>query len=108
MKTLLERSDANLPISYILSFWKFLTFHLVLHLCKVFPTPLLLDSNKHCCHSYYSYQAYWDFGFPDIFISREVFKLKLLLPLLQVLLHVHGWGVPSCLHVIFFDFFDKM
>lgn len=31
--------------------------------------PIMLVTSD----SYYSYQAYWDFGFPDIFISRENF-----------------------------------
>lgn len=31
--------------------------------------PVMLATSD----SYYSYQAYWDFGFPDIFISRENF-----------------------------------
>lgn len=31
--------------------------------------PIMLATSD----SYYSYQAYWDFGFPDIFISRENF-----------------------------------
>ncbi|KAJ4791924.1 ATP-dependent protease ATPase subunit HslU [Rhynchospora pubera] len=31
--------------------------------------PVLMVSSD----SYYSYQAFWDFGFPDIFISRETF-----------------------------------
>ncbi|KAB5527666.1 hypothetical protein DKX38_021513 [Salix brachista] len=46
-----------------------LTWRITAFFANVRCLPVMLVTSD----SYYSYQAYWDFGFPDIFISRENF-----------------------------------
>ena len=68
--------------------------------------PFLLDS-------YYSYRAYMDFGFPDIFISREVVyegctNLSLFLNSMSFFLGSHHGHYLIMVEIPFWSLYSKI